>query len=40
MKVFKAIKGSQVSYHSDLRKAMKTNPQIVFETRGLIVNTH
>ena len=40
MKIFKAIKGSQVSYHTDVRKAIKTNPQVIFEQRGLIVNTH
>lgn len=37
MKVFKAIKGSQVSYHTDLKKALKSNPQVIFEQRGLIV---
>lgn len=40
MKVFKCINGSQVSYSKSLRKAIKTNPQVVFEQRGLIVNTH
>ena len=40
MKIFKAIKGSQVSYSKSLRKAIKTNPQIIFQDRGLIVNTH
>lgn len=37
MKVFKCIKGNQVSYHTDMRKAVKTNPQVIFEQRGLIV---
>lgn len=37
MKVFKCIKNSQVSYHNSLRKAVKTNPQVIFEQRGLIV---
>ena len=37
MKVFKCIKGSQVSYSESLRKAVKTNPQVIFEQRGLIV---
>lgn len=37
MKIFKAIKSSQVSYHTDVRKAVKTNPQVIFEQRGLIV---
>ena len=40
MKVFKAIKGSSVSYHTDVKKAVKTNPQVIFEQRGLIVPTH
>lgn len=40
MKVFKCIKGSQVSYSKSLRKAVKINPQVIFEQRGLIVNTH
>ena len=37
MKVFKCIKGSQVSYSKSLRKALKSNPQIVLQERGLIV---
>ena len=37
MKVFKAIKGSQVSHHNSMRKALKSNPQIVLQERGLIV---
>ena len=37
MKIFKAIKGNQVSYHNDMRKALKSNPQIVLQERGLIV---
>lgn len=40
MKVFKCIKGSSVSYSKSLKKAIKTNPQVIFEQRGLIVNTH
>lgn len=40
MKVFKCIKNSQVSYHNSLKKAIKTNPQIILQDRGLIVNTH
>lgn len=40
MKVFKAIKGNQVSHHNSVRKAIKTNPQVIFEQRGLIVPTH
>ena len=40
MKIFKAIKGNQVSYHTDVRKAVKSNPQIILQDRGLIVNTH
>ena len=40
MKIFKTIKGSSVSHHNNVRKAIKTNPQVIFEQRGLIVNTH
>lgn len=40
MKVFKCIKDGQVSYSKSLKKTLKTNPQVVFEQRGLIVNTH
>ena len=40
MKVFKAIKGSQVSHHNSVRKALKSNPQIVLQEKGLIVPTH
>ena len=41
MKVFKSIHANgSVSYHTDVRKAVKTNPQVIFEQRGLIVNTH
>lgn len=40
MKIFKCIKDSQVSYSKSLRKAVKSNPQVIFEQRGLIVNTH
>ena len=38
MKVFKSINASgQVSYHNDLKKALKSNPQAIFQERGLIV---
>lgn len=37
MKIFKTIKGSKVSHHTDLRNAIKTNPTVIIETRGLIV---
>lgn len=38
MKVFKAINANgQVSHHNSVRKALKTNPQVIFEQRGLIV---
>ncbi len=37
MKVFKCINNSQVLYCNSLRKAIKTNPQVIFEQRGLIV---
>ena len=38
MKVFKSIhKDRSVSYHNDMRKALKSNPQIVLQERGLIV---
>ena len=37
MKIFKAIKNGQVSHHNSVRKAIKTNPQVIFEQRGLIV---
>lgn len=37
MKILKAIKGKQTSYHNKLKDAIKTNPQIIFEQRGLIV---
>lgn len=40
MKVFKCIKGKQTSYHNRLKDALKSNPQVIFEQRGLIVNTH
>lgn len=40
MKIFKCIKNSQISYYNSLKKAIKTNPQVMFEQRGLIVNTH
>lgn len=40
MKIFKAIKNGLVSYHTGMRKAIKTNPQVIFEQRGLIVPTH
>ena len=37
MKVFKSIKNGSVSYYKSLRKALKSNPQIVLQERGLIV---
>lgn len=37
MKVFKAIKNGQVSHHNSVRKALKSNPQIILQDRGLIV---
>lgn len=40
MKVFKSIKGKQTSYHNRLKDAIKNNPQIILQDRGLIVNTH
>lgn len=41
MKMFKSIHtNGQVSYSKSLRKAIKTNPQVIFEQRGLIVPTH
>jgi hypothetical protein len=41
MKVFKSINANgQVSHHNSVRKAIKTNPQVIFEQRGLIVPTH
>lgn len=41
MKVFKSINATgSVSYSNSVRKALKSNPQIVFQDRGLIVPTH
>lgn len=41
MKVFKSIHtNGSVSYHTDVRKAIASNPQIILQDRGLIVNTH
>ena len=38
MKVFKSINASgQVSHHNSVRKALKSNPQIILQDRGLIV---
>lgn len=37
MKIFKCINNSQVSYSKSLRKALKSNPQIILQDRGLIV---
>lgn len=37
MKIFKCINNSQVSHHNSVKKALKSNPQIIFEQRGLIV---
>ena len=37
MKIFKYIKDSSVSYSNSVRKALKSNPIIVLQERGLIV---
>ena len=38
MKVFKSIhKDRSVSYHTDVKKAIKTNPQIILQEKGLII---
>lgn len=38
MKVFKSINANgSVSHHNSVRKALKSNPQIVLQERGLIV---
>ena len=38
MKVFKSISANdQISHHNSVRKALKSNPQIVLQERGLIV---
>lgn len=37
MKVFKSINAGQVSYSNSVRKALKSNPIIVLQERGLIV---
>lgn len=37
MKIFKAIKNGQVLHHNSVRKALKSNPQIILQDRGLIV---
>ena len=37
MKIFKAIKNGQVSHHNSVRKALKSNPIIVLQEKGLIV---
>ena len=37
MKIFKCVSNSQVSYYNSLRKAIASNPQVIFEQRGLIV---
>lgn len=38
MKVFKSINANgQVSHNNSVRKALKSNPQIVLQERGLIV---
>lgn len=37
MKIFKAIKNGQISHHNNVRKALKSNPQIILQDRGLIV---
>ena len=41
MKVFKSINATgQISYSNSVRKALKSNPIIVLQERGLIVPTH
>lgn len=41
MKVFKSINANgQVSHHNSVRKALKSNPIVITQTRGLIVPTH
>lgn len=41
MKVFKSIHtNGSVSHHNNVKQALKSNPQVIFEQRGLIVNTH
>ena len=41
MKVFKSIHtNGQISYSKSLKKALKSNPQVIFEQRGLLANTH
>lgn len=41
MKVFKSINANdQVSHHNSVRKALKSNPIVIQQTRGLIVPTH
>ena len=38
MKMFKSITTTgQVSYSNSVRKALKSNPQAIFQERGLIV---
>ena len=38
MKVFKSINANGlVSHHNSVRKALKSNPQAIFQERGLIV---
>ena len=38
MKVFKSINANgKVSHHNSVRKALKSNPQIILQERGLIV---
>ena len=41
MKVFKSINANGlVSHHNSVKKALKSNPIIVLQERGLIVPTH
>ena len=37
MKIFKCVSNGQVSHHNSVRKALKSNPQIILQERGLIV---
>lgn len=37
MKISKTIKNGQVSHHNSVRKALKSNPIIVLQDRGLII---
>ena len=38
MKIFKSINANgQVSHHNNVRKALKSNPIVILQERGLIV---